>query len=87
VIELEVLTRAGCGLCSELEEALDEALAGHPARCVRRSVDDYPALARRFGHHVPVVRVGGEVLCAHRLDRARLAAALAGERWEPLELR
>lgn len=87
MIEFEVLERPGCGLCESLAAELDALLEGHAACRVARPVDSDPTLARRFGHHVPVVRVGGAVLCAHRLDAARVAAVLAGERWEPLALR
>lgn len=89
VAGFELITRAGCGLCDALEHALRAELARRglalPVTCV--DVDADPALEARFGWHVPVLRVAGEVLCAHRLDPERLEAALAGRRWEPLDLR
>jgi predicted thioredoxin/glutaredoxin len=87
-VNLELITRARCGLCDELHQALRAELARRglelPVAVV--DVDSDPELVRRFGWHVPVLRLGGEVLCAHRLDAERLDAALAGRRWEPLEL-
>lgn len=91
-MEFELLTRKGCGLCDELEEALVAVLeiceaSGQHATLILREVDSDPELARRFGRHVPVLRVGGAVLCAHRLDPQRVGMALDGQPWEPLDLR
>jgi ABC-type uncharacterized transport system ATPase subunit len=87
-VNLELITRVRCGLCDELHEALRAELARRPGHSVVVvDVDSDPELVRRFGWHVPVLRVGGAVLCAHRLDLDRLDAALAGRPWEPLELR
>lgn len=88
-MRLELITRARCGLCDELQAALAAELArrGLDLAVARVDVDSDPELVRRFGWHVPVLRADGEVLCAHRLDPTRLDAALAGRPWEPLELR
>ena len=83
----ELLGRPDCGLCAALRADLEQALAGRAGRIVERDVDADAELARRFGRHVPVVRLEGAVLLAHRFDAERLARALAGEAWEPLELR
>jgi len=84
----ELIGRAGCGLCEEMGEALRAALGAHGSAppLLERDVADDPERLRRFGRHLPVLLLHGAILCAHRLDGARLARALAGERWEPLEL-
>ena len=87
---LTLYGRAYCHLCEEMAQALralEPLLAGRPFALERKDVDADPALAGRYGAHVPVLLVDGAVLCAHRLDARRVAAALAGEPWEPLELR
>jgi hypothetical protein len=84
--ELTLLGRRGCDLCDELAEALAPLLAGRAVPLRLLDVDADPTLVRRYGLHVPVLLADGAVLCAHRLDRERVVAALAGERWEPLEL-
>jgi hypothetical protein len=86
VRELKLLGRRGCHLCDDLAEALAPLLAGRAIALVHQDVDADPVLVRRYGHHVPVLLADGAVLCAHRLDRERVAAALAGQPWEPLEL-
>ena len=86
MLELTLLGRAGCHLCDELAEALAPAVATGRVHLVHADVDAEATLSRRFGRHVPVLLAGGAVLCAHRLDAARLDSALAGRRWEPLEL-
>ncbi len=87
MIELTLLGRRGCHLCDDLAAALEPLLAGLPVALERKDVDADPALAGRYGAHVPVLLADGAVLCAHRLDARRVAAALADEQWEPLELR
>lgn len=85
----EIVTRPGCGLCDALDAELRAELArrGLAPAVTLVDVGSDPELERRYGWHVPVLRVGGAVLCAHRLDPERLDAALAGRPWEPLELR
>jgi hypothetical protein len=86
MLELTLFGRPGCHLCDELAAALAPLAVAGRIRVAHVDVDADPADARRFGRHVPVLLAGGAVLCAHRLDAARLDAALAGRRWEPLEL-
>jgi hypothetical protein len=85
MLELTLLERRGCHLCDDLAAELGPRLAGR-AVLKHLDIDSDPVLARRFGRHVPVLLADGAVLCAHRLDPERLAAALAGRPWEPLEL-
>jgi thioredoxin-like negative regulator of GroEL len=86
MLELTLLGRPGCHLCDELAEALAPLVAAGRIRLEKADVDAEASLAGRFGRHVPVLLAEGAVLCAHRLDAARLDAVLAGQRWEPLEL-
>ena len=73
---LELLVREGCHLCDDflLQLSLDQ-----PALVPRLAVLDVDAdvaLATEFGLRVPVLRVGGQVDCEGRYDRAEIAAAL-----------
>ena len=84
--ELSLLGRRGCHLCDDMAEALAPLLLGSSVTLRQLDVDADPVLARRFGRHVPVLLADGVVLCAHRLDQARIDLALTGQAWEPLEL-
>jgi Glutaredoxin-like domain (DUF836) len=69
-------SRPGCLLCEELEAelaALPEARA-HPLDVVDVDTD---ALARaRYGHKIPVLLFGGELVCHGRLDVDEVHKAL-----------
>lgn len=72
-----MLSRAGCGLCDEMHEAL-EALrvefALPPLAIV--DVDSDPLLARRYGLKIPVLRLDGVVVSFGRLDAEELRRQL-----------
>lgn len=72
-----MLSRAGCGLCEEMHEAL-EALRGEidlpPLEIV--DIDSDPELHRRYFLEIPVLRLDGAVICFGRLDEGALRAAL-----------
>ena len=79
---LTLLTRAYCHLCDEMLAGLRPLAASHAASIRVVDVDADRDLEAAFGDHVPVLFAGepatGVELCRHRLDRARVAAALAG---------
>jgi ABC-type uncharacterized transport system ATPase subunit len=76
--ELYLYTRANCGLCVEMEDAL-HAAAGLPAfRLHTVDIDRDPELLRRFGTRVPVLAAGGRVLCEGHFDAGAVAAGLTG---------
>jgi hypothetical protein len=76
------MSRAGCGLCSEMLEQL-AALAGEvrlPPVTVL-DVDDDPQWVARYGLKVPVLLWDGSAVCHYALDTAevrRLAARWPG---------
>lgn len=68
-----VLSRAECSLCEQLLTELAEELS--PAEAAGVSVVDVdgdPALARKYGHRVPVLLADGDFVCDYRLDRERV---------------
>lgn len=70
-------TRVGCGLCHEMDDALDAAF-GDRIDIEHVDVDRDPALVERYGNDVPVLTtVDGTELCRHRLDLATLRAWLS----------
>jgi hypothetical protein len=70
-------SRPGCGLCEELlaELARVPAAQGYPVDIV--DVDAEAGLRSRYGHKIPVLLFGGELVCHGRLDVAEVLKALA----------
>ena len=73
-------SRPGCGLCEELHVELTQipAAQSYPIEVI--DVDQDPAARVRYGHKIPVLLFGGELVCHGRLDREELAKALAQHR-------
>ncbi len=74
-------SRAACGLCDEMKAKLAARLHGvQGLRVDVIDVDSDPHLRARFGHKVPVLMLGGELVCHGRLDSEELAKALSFSR-------
>ena len=73
-------SRDGCGLC---EEMLSELAAIPQISAVGLEVADVdadPAIRGRYGHKVPVLLLGGELVCHGRLALEELDKALVHHR-------
>ena len=70
--------RPYCHLCDGMREALAPLLSKHGATLEVIDVDDRRDLEERWGDKVPVLLAGERELCHYHLDRAALAAWLAG---------
>jgi hypothetical protein len=70
-------SRPGCGLCEELlaELAALPAARRYPIEVI--DVDSDAAARARFGHKIPVLLFGGELVCHGRLDVEEVHKALA----------
>jgi predicted thioredoxin/glutaredoxin len=76
---LTVVHRRDCALCEEMLAelaALGTCMPLPPIEVV--DVDAEPLLRRRHGLDVPVLLLGGTVVCRHRLDRGELERLLRG---------
>ena len=73
-------SRPGCGLWEEMlnELAALPAAAGIAVEVI--DVDGEPALRARYGHKIPVLLLGGELVCHGRLDPEEVDKALAYHR-------
>ena len=73
-------SRPGCGLCEELQAELARlpAAQGYPLEVI--DVDADAATRSRFGHKIPVLLFGGEMVCHGRLDTEEVLKALAHHR-------
>ena len=76
-MRLTVVRRHDCELCEEMLAALERLVRERALPPIETiDVDSDPQLARRHGLHVPVLLLGGTVVCRHRLDRAELERLL-----------
>jgi glutaredoxin len=73
-----LLTRAGCHLCEQAKQVIEEVCAETGTGWIERDVDDDPELVRRYTDEVPVTFVDGRQHDVWRVDPNRLRAALTG---------
>jgi glutaredoxin len=76
MIEVELLTRAGCHLCDEMKRALREAASGMAVRVNEIDIDADPELAAEYGHDIPVLFVDGSKAFKHRATVQQLRRRL-----------
>ena len=73
MVQWTVLSRPECSLCEQLLAELAEVLSpAEAARVTVLDIDQDPALARKYGHRIPVLLADGEFVCDYRLDRERV---------------
>ncbi len=80
---VELLTRAGCGLCTRIHDRLSELAGELGFELTSTDVDaaaaaGNPGLRAEFGDRLPVVRLDGREHSYWDLDEPRLRADLAG---------
>ena len=79
-----MLTRSYCHLCDDMRDALLPLIEGQGIEVGEIDVDADPRLESVYGERVPVLFAGaieeGQEICALRLDRTRVMAALAATR-------
>jgi len=73
-------SRPGCGLCEEMLDELAALPAAAQAGVDVLDVDADPAAKMRYGHKIPVLLYGGELVCHGRLDPEEVHKALAYHR-------
>jgi glutaredoxin len=71
-------SRPGCHLCDDARAVIAATCAELGEEYVEISIDDDPALQRRFADEIPVTFVDGRQHDFWRVDPARLRRALAG---------
>jgi hypothetical protein len=73
-------SREGCGLCEEMLSELQAIPEVTAIGVDVANVDANTAAQGRYGHKVPVLLLGGELVCHGRLDPEELHKALAHHR-------
>ena len=72
-----IYSRPDCHLCEALLRQLNDlpAARAHPVDVL--DVDRDPATRARYGHKIPVLLLGGELVCHGHLDVEQVHKALA----------
>ena len=73
-------SRPGCGLCEEMLAELRALPAARGVSVDVADVDADPATRKRFGLKIPVLLLGGDLVCYGRLDHEEVHKALAALR-------
>ncbi len=73
-------SRPGCGLCEEMLLELAALPAAGPFGVDVLDVDAERATAVRYGHKIPVLLFGEELVCHGRLDPEEVHKAIAYHR-------
>lgn len=73
-------SRPGCGLCEEMQSALAALPEAGSFGIDVLDVDEDEAARVRFGHKIPVLLFGGELVCHGHLDPEEVHKALAYHR-------
>lgn len=73
-------SRPGCGLCEEMLAELQALPAAHGFTIELADVDAQPEVRQRYGQKIPVLLLGGTLVCHGRLDLEKVHKALAALR-------
>ncbi len=68
--------RHGCHLCEDMQQQLLALQAQYDFAFTQQDVDADPQLTQAYGHLVPVLTYGDEVLCHYFLDQVALLQAI-----------
>jgi predicted thioredoxin/glutaredoxin len=79
-MRFSLYSRPGCGLCEEMLSDLATLLAARGIPVDVIDVDLQPAARARYGHKIPVLLFGGELVCHGRLDPEEVDKTLAHHR-------
>jgi glutaredoxin len=73
-------SRPDCRLCEEMLLALQSLPQARGIAVDLVDVDSEPAARRRYGHKIPVLLLGGELVCHGHFDAEEVSKALAHHR-------
>lgn len=76
MIEIELMTRAGCHLCDEMKEALAQAARGLVVHIKETDIDADEELTRSYRNDIPVLFVNGSKAFKHRASVKQLRERL-----------
>ncbi|MCW8830381.1 MAG: glutaredoxin family protein [Gammaproteobacteria bacterium] len=76
--QLSLYTRHGCHLCEDMERAVSELATELDFITEIISIDNNAELEQDYGHRVPVLMMGDNMICEYFLDKAALIQAVTG---------
>ena len=76
MLELELMTRAGCCLCDEAKAVIEECLPAFPARLKLTDIEQDPELLQRYQEKIPVLLINGEESFVYKVHPVTLRRKL-----------
>ncbi|MDH5711896.1 MAG: glutaredoxin family protein [Gammaproteobacteria bacterium] len=77
--QLSLYTRHGCHLCEDMEQAVSELATELNFETKIIPINNDATLEQNYGHRVPVLMMGQNVICEYYLDKAALIHAISGK--------
>lgn len=74
--QLRLYTRHGCHLCEDMEQAVSELATELNFLTEIIAIDNNAKLEQDYGHRVPVLMMGDNVICEYFLDKTALTEAV-----------
>jgi hypothetical protein len=74
--QLSLYSRHGCHLCEDMEQALSELATELDFITEIIPIDNNTELEQDYGHRVPVLMMGDNMICEYFLDKAALTQAV-----------
>lgn len=75
--QLSLYSRHGCHLCEDMERAVSELAAELNFITEIISIDNNAELEQCYGHRVPVLMMGDNMICEYFLDKTALIQAVS----------
>ena len=75
--QLNLYTRHGCHLCEDMEQAISELATELDFITEIIPIDNNTELEQDYGHRVPVLMMGDNMICEYFLDKAALIQAVS----------
>jgi len=76
-VQLNLYTRHGCHLCEDMEQAVSELVAELDFVTEIIPIDNNAELEQDYGHRVPVLMMGDNLICEYFLDKVALVQAIS----------
>ncbi|MCK5001388.1 MAG: glutaredoxin family protein [Gammaproteobacteria bacterium] len=75
--QLSLYSRHGCHLCEDMEQALSELATELGFITEIIPIDNNTELEQDYGHRVPVLMMGDNMICEYFLDKTALTQAVS----------